>query len=97
MPHQRAFARFMDMLELAGTKLTTLLVKAGKVQLRINHLEQNLASGLFPPNFAPKAVPFGEATEAVQARWRALDISFWKHLLLETEDINGSFNQRKKR
>ena len=66
------------MLKLASKTLTTLVVKAGRVQLRVNHLEANLATQLYPPNFAPKAVPFGEATLEQQDRWRALDVDFWK-------------------
>ena len=77
-PEGEAYVRCLDMQKVAGIKLTTLLVNAGKVQLRINGLKQSLADGLFPPSFAPKAVPFGEATEMMQARWRALDNSFWK-------------------
>ncbi|KAL5518062.1 hypothetical protein EMCRGX_G003734 [Ephydatia muelleri] len=41
-PEGEVFVRCLDMLNMAGTKLTTLLVKAGKVQLRINYLDQNL-------------------------------------------------------
>ena len=66
------------MLKLVSKKLTTLLVRAGRVQLRINNLDANLASELYPPNFAPKAVPFEEASSEMQERWRALDIVFWK-------------------
>ena len=77
-PEGEAFARCVDMLKLAGKTLTTLVVKAGRVQLRVNHLEANLATQLYPPNFAPKAVPFGEATMEQQDRWRALDVDFWK-------------------
>ncbi|KAL5517446.1 hypothetical protein EMCRGX_G002990 [Ephydatia muelleri] len=73
-----AFAHSVDMLKLVSKKLTTLLVRAGRVQLRINNLDANLASELYPPNFAPKAVPFEEATSEMQERWRALDIVFWK-------------------
>ena len=92
-PEGEAFVWCLDMQTVAGRKLTTLLVKAGKVQLRINDLKQSLADGLFPPSFAPKAVPFGEATESMQARWRELDNSFWKQrtemaVVFESENLD---------
>ena len=77
-PEGEAFTRCVDMLKLAGKTLTTLVVKAGRVQLRVNNLKANLATQYYPPNFAPKAVPFGEATVEQQDRWRALDVDFWK-------------------
>ena len=48
-----AFIHSISMLKMAGKKLTTLLMKAGKVQLRINNLEVDLAQGLYTPSFAP--------------------------------------------
>ena len=91
LPEGEAFDRCSDMLQLAGKRLTTLLVKTSKIQLRINSLKRNLADGLLPPGLAPKLIPFGEVTEDMQARWRALDNSFWKQstelaVVFETEN-----------
>ncbi|KAL5517448.1 hypothetical protein EMCRGX_G002992 [Ephydatia muelleri] len=90
-PEGEAFAQCSNMLQLAGKSLMTLLVKAGKIQLRINSLKRNLADGLLPPGFAPKPIPFREATEDMKARWRDLDNVFWKQrtelaVVFETEN-----------
>ena len=90
-PEGEAFAQCSNMLQLAGKRLTTLLVKAAKIQLRINSLKRNLADELLPPGFAPKPIPFGEATEDMKARWRDLDNVFWKQrtelaVVFETEN-----------
>ena len=52
-PKGEAFVHSISMLKMAGKKLTTLLMKAGKVQLRINNLKVDLAQGLYTPSFAP--------------------------------------------
>ena len=91
------------MLKMAGKKLTTLLVKAEKVQLQINNLEADLAQGLYPPSFAPKEIPLGEATKETRvwsSIWGQLDqliiyygyshrqVKWWRRVFFHLLDLS---------
>ena len=69
LPEGEAFVDSQSLVKLAGKKLTTLLMKAGRGQQKVKRLEANLACGSCPPE---------NVSEDMEDQWSALDRAIWR-------------------